>query len=121
MEALMWGGTITRRELLRIITLFQTLNKVPELPKVNLLASEINSPHRLSITREKEIASSLAFLAATSDDNLNVMAVCIEEHSNKDGITVRVASNSGELSEVVRGFRNIAAILETVARRGRLF
>lgn len=114
----MWGGSITRQELLRSTTLFQSLNKVPEPPKNNVFSSGIDSSYRLSASREKEIASNLAFLSATSDDNLNVMAVCVEEHPQKDGITIRVASNSGELTEVVNGLKNIARILECAARRG---
>jgi hypothetical protein len=119
METPMWGGSITRRDLLRSTTLFQTLNKVPEPPKDNAAASEINFTNRLTISKEKEITSKLAFLSATSDDNEKVMAVCVEEHTNKEGITIRVASNRGDLSKVVSGFKNIARILEGAARRGR--
>jgi len=118
MEASIWGGSTTRQDLLRSITLFQTLTKVPEPPKHDLPEPEVESAYRLSVSREKKITSNLAFLAATSDDNLNIMAVCVEEHPNKAGITVRVASNSGEVSALVTGFTKIARILEDSARRG---
>jgi hypothetical protein len=114
----MWGGTTTRQQLLQSISLFQTLNEVPEPPRENVLVSEIDSTHCLSISREKEIASNLAFLSATSDDSLRVMAVCIEEHRNKDGITIRVASNTGPLSKIIHGFTMLAKVLEQAARRG---
>jgi hypothetical protein len=120
MEKSIWGGSITRRDLLRSITLFQSLTRVPEPPNYDVPASEIESTYRLSISREKKITSNLAFLAATSDDNLNVMAVCVEEHPTKAGITIRVAANSGELSEVVSGFEKVARILEESAMRGEL-
>ncbi|PMD34751.1 hypothetical protein L207DRAFT_496619 [Hyaloscypha variabilis F] len=118
MEKSIWGGSITRRDLLRSITLFQSLTRVPEPPNYDVPALEIESTYRLSISREKKITSNLAFLAATSDDNLNVMAVCVEEHPTKAGITIRVAANSGELSEVVSGFEKVARILEESAMRG---
>jgi hypothetical protein len=37
---------------------------------------------QLVVERENEIASNLAFLSATSDDNQKVMAVSVEEHPN---------------------------------------
>jgi hypothetical protein len=118
MKTPMWGGSITREELLRSITLFQSLDKVPELPGKNVFASEISSARHFSVLREKQISSNLAFLSATSDDNRRVMAVCVEEHPDKQGITIRLASNTGDISQAVNGFRNIARILEGASRRG---
>ncbi|KAE9366049.1 hypothetical protein N431DRAFT_549061 [Stipitochalara longipes BDJ] len=118
METSIWGSSIARQDLLRSITLFQTLNRVPEPPKYDVPEPGIESTYRMRISREKKITSNLAFLAATSDDNINVMAVCVEEHHTKAGITIRVASNSGEISAVVRGFERIAKILEGSARQG---
>jgi hypothetical protein len=114
----MWGGSITRQQLLQSISLFQMLDGVPEPPKENVLTSKTDSTHSLSISREREIASNLAFLSATSDNNLRVMAVCIEEHCNGAEITIRVASNTGDLSKVIQGFEKIARVLEEAARRG---
>lgn len=114
----MWGGSITRQELLQTTSLFQTLNKVPEPPKKNFLTPGVDSSHRLSIAREKEISSNLAFLSAVSDNNLHIMAVCVEEHAEEEGLTIRVASNTGDLSGVVRGFERIARVLEGAAKRG---
>lgn len=116
----MWGGSITRQELLQTTSLFQTLNKVPEPPKKNFLTPGVDSSHRLSIAREKEISSNLAFLSAVSDNNLHIMAVCVEEHAEEEGLTIRVASNTGDLSGVVRGFERIARVLEGAAKRGEL-
>lgn len=115
----MWGGAITREQLRQTISRLRTLNEVPEMPKENILVSGIDSTRCLSISRENEIASSLAFLSATTDDSLKVMAVCIEEHSNGEGVTIRVASNTGDLSTVTSGFKILAKVLEQTARRGR--
>ncbi|TVY31847.1 hypothetical protein LSUB1_G008297 [Lachnellula subtilissima] len=115
----MWGSATSRQQLQQAITRLRRLNEVPELPEENLLISGANSTsHSLSISRENEIASNLAFLSATSDDSLKVMAVCIEEHRGGDRTTIRIASNTGDLSAVTNGFRMLAQILEEAAWRG---
>ena len=62
--------------------------------------------------------SVIDFLSATSDDSLKVMAVCVDEHCNGRGITIRVAANTGDLSAVTTGFVRLARALEHAARRG---
>jgi hypothetical protein len=114
----MWESAVTRQQLRQSITRLRKLNEVPELPRENRLALDTDSTRRLSIKRENEIASNLAFLSAISDNNQKVMAVCVEEHLNGEGTTIRIASNSGDLSEVTRGFKMLATILERAARRG---
>ena len=64
------------------------------------------------------MTSNLAFLSSISDNPLRVMAVCIEEHDNKEGITIRMASNTGDMSLVVNGFNKMAQVLEQAARQG---
>lgn len=114
----MWESAVTRQQLRQSISRLRQLNEVPELPRENVLAPEIDSRRRLSIERENEIVGNLAFLSAISDDNQNVMAVCVEEHTNGEGTTIRIASNSGDISEVTNGFKMLATILEKAARRG---
>jgi len=46
------------------------------------------------------------------------MAIYVEEHCNRRGITIRVASNTGDLSTVTAGFVRLARALEHAARRG---
>lgn len=89
------------------------------MPAENVVVVEEDSMRRLSITREKVIASNLAFLSATSDNSLKVMAICVEENNNGEGVTIRIASNTGDLSAVTNGFTVLATILEQAARRGR--
>jgi hypothetical protein len=115
----MWGGAITRQQLQQTIVRLQSLNEVPELPQENDVVSGIDATRRLSISRENEIASNLAFLSATLDDSLKVMAVCIEERRNSDQTTIRIASNTGDLSAVTSGFVTLGNILEQAARRGQ--
>jgi hypothetical protein len=121
MESPMWGGATTRQQLQQSITLLQVLNEVPELPKENNPVPNGDTTHRLSISRENEIASNLAFLSAISDSHKRVMAVCIEESRNGNGITICVASNTGDLSAVTRGFEMLGKSLEQAARRGECY
>ncbi|KAH6668873.1 hypothetical protein B0J14DRAFT_152312 [Halenospora varia] len=116
----MWKSTVAPEQLQQSISSLQRLNEVPEPPKEHVLALDVGSTHHLGIERECEIASNLAFLSATSDDSKRVMAVCIEEHPNGNGITIRIASNSGDFSEVIKGFRMLATILEKAAQRENL-
>ncbi|TVY14781.1 hypothetical protein LARI1_G007475 [Lachnellula arida] len=113
----MWESAITQQQLRQSISRLRKLNEVPEPPRENILIPDVGSTHDLSIERENEIASNLAFLSATSDNNQKVMAVCVEEHTTGEGITIRIASNSGDLSEVTSGFRMLATVLEQAAQR----
>lgn len=117
METL-WGSEITRAQLQQSISNLRQLDELPEIPRENLINLEIDSTRQLSVTREKEIACNLAFLSATSDDSLKVMAVCVEERCNGKGITIRLTANTGDLSTVTVGFVRLARVLEHAARRG---
>lgn len=119
MEATMWGGATTRSKLLNSIASLGEVSRVPEAPIENTIGSRLDSNRCLSFPREREIASNLAFLSATSDNYLKVMAVCVEEHSNGEGLTIRIASNTGDLSAIRDGFSELAMILEKAARRGQ--
>ncbi len=116
----MWGSGISRMRLMQNIILLWTLSPIPEKPKENNLISNIATPHRLAVERENEIVGHLAFLSATTDDSLKVMAVCVDEDESGEAITIRVASNTGDLSEVVTGLKRLGRILEQAARRGQL-
>jgi hypothetical protein len=114
----MWDSGISRKRLIQNITLLWTVNQVPEKPKENHLVSDNNKTHRLTLERENEIVGNLAFLSATTDDSLKIMAVCVEEDESGEAITIRVASNTGNLAEIVKGFETLGRILERAARRG---
>lgn len=74
----------------------------------------------LDLQREKALAESFAFLAATTDDPKKVVAACVEEGENKGCLTVRLAINIGSLNHVIAGFERMAKIFERVARKGEL-
>ncbi|KFY19304.1 hypothetical protein V493_08027 [Pseudogymnoascus sp. VKM F-4281 (FW-2241)] len=93
------------------------VNNVPEAPTKTTVSPKTNVKRSLDFWLEKEIANNLAFLSVTSDDSRKVMAVCVEEHINGEGITIRIASNTEAFSEAAVGFRKIGVILERVARR----
>jgi len=115
----MWDSGISRKRLIENIALLWTLSQVPENPKENHLVSGTNKTHRLTLERENEIVGNLAFLSATTDDNQKVMAVCVEEDESGEAITIRVASNTGDLAEIAKGFETLGRILEQAARRGQ--
>jgi hypothetical protein len=118
MEAMMWDSGISRKRLLQNIALLWTLRCIPEEPKENILSFDNESAYRLTAQRESEIVSNLAFLSATVDDYTKIMAICIEEGDNGEAITIRIASNTGDLSRVQSGFMRLGGILEQAARRG---
>ncbi len=88
------------------------------MPKENKLRGSQDEHRRLSLNREKQLVDSFAFIAASSDDPLRIMAVCIEECQNKDGMIIRLASNTGDLSNLKQGFTGIAQTLEQASSKG---
>lgn len=107
--------------LMEAITLLYMLDQVPESPKDNQqpqALSILSNLYQLPIQREQEIVENLAFLSATTNDSTRVMAVCLEEARDHDHCTIRLTSNTGDLDEVVHGFKLMARILERAASRG---
>jgi hypothetical protein len=45
------------------------------------------------------------------------MAVCVEERLDGKGSTIRIASNTGDLTALTSGMRTLANALELAARR----
>lgn len=117
---------IDQAHLLQKIVLLQLLNRTPEKPSEiklsELKAREDESTERiLDLQREKELAESFAFLAATTNDPKKVVAACVEEGEEKGCLTVRLAINKGNLDHVISGFERMAKIFERVARTGELY
>ena len=112
--------SIDQAHLLQKIILLQLLNRTPEKPSVTSL-SELKAPEDdlseriLDLQREKELAESFAFLAATTDDPKKVVAACVEEGEKNECLTVRLAINNGGLDHVTAGFDRMAKIFERVA------
>ena len=63
----MWGGETTRQQLQESIRKLWALNEVPQGPEENPLVNARDLQRHLSVSREQEIASNLAFLSATTD------------------------------------------------------
>lgn len=115
-----WGN-VSNRRLMETIVILWTLTDVPGGPAVQKpphTPSEGPATRQLSFEREKSFVEILAFLSGTSDDPSKVMAVCIEESSTGDSLTIRLATNSGNCLKVLDGFRRMANILEQSSRRG---
>ncbi len=100
------------------ITLLRTLNEFPEVPKENALNCETDETRQLTPERERQLVDNFAFISASTDDILRVMAVCVEESSDQQGMTIRLASNTGDLTPIVQGFQVMARTLEKAALRG---
>lgn len=122
MDSLLWGD-VSRKELTENITLLWLLNEEPEQPAENPLPQHLvkeagSASRQLTIERERDLVDSLAFLSAWSDDPRKVMAVCMEENQDTESLTIRMATNAGDLEPVKEGFLRMATILERAAAKG---
>ena len=111
------SGQKVQKRLVENITLLWTLCDVPGQPKENKIHRGLDKGRQLPPDRERQLIDSFAFISASTDDMLRVMAVSIEEDPDKSGMTVRLASNTGDLSDVTQGFKGIARILEQASLR----
>ena len=109
---------VNRQRLVENITLLWTLNEIPEQPKDNILICEDDRIRQLTLERERQLADSFAFISALTDNMLHVMAVAIEKDADGNGITIRLASNTGDLSSIKEALGGIAKTLEKAAIRG---
>lgn len=107
-----------KRRLVENVTMLWTLNDLPEQPKDNTVGRESDETRQLPPERERQLAENFAFISASTDNMRRVMAVCVEEDSDKEGITIRLASNTGDLSRIKGQLDGIAKTLETAALRG---
>lgn len=110
---------IDHAHLLQKIILLQLLNKNQEKPSEKTLPElrlreDSSSVRAFSLQREKQLAESFAFLAATTDDPKKIVAVCVEEDEEKRSLTVRLAINNGNLDDVKPGFERMSKILQRV-------
>ena len=106
-----------RKRLAENIILLWALTETPGEPKECQLRASNDGARQLTVERERQLADDFAFLSATTDDTLRVMAVGLEEDLDQQGMTIRLASNTGDLTEVKEGFENIVQVLEQAALR----
>lgn len=122
MESCVWGR-ISLQRLNENIVLLWLLGEEPEKPAENSMPlhfrEELMSPSRqLTIERERDLVETFAFLSASSDDPGKVIAVCVEEYQSTDGLTLRIAANSGDLQPRKEALMRIATVLERAAAKG---
>lgn len=116
---------VDQAHLLQKIILLQLLNNTPEKPS-GMCVSEWSAPtdyftqRVLSLQREKELAESFAFLAATTNDPRKIVAACVEEGELGKCLTIRLAVNNGGLDNVRTGFQKLARALERIPRAGSM-
>lgn len=102
------------------IRILHHLNMRPEIPSDNWtggqagLYSEAERAHNrvLSLKQERRLSECFALLASISDDPRKVVAACIEEHVDKQQITVKIAVNHGELTGVKEGLESIVKAVQ---------
>lgn len=113
------SGQKIQKRLVENITLLWALCETPDQPKENEIRGSYDDGRQLSLDRERQLVDSFAFISASTDNMLRVMAICIEEDPNKTGMTIRLASNIGDLSHVTQGFNSTARTLELASSRCR--
>jgi hypothetical protein len=116
-------GGVQPEQLLAMVVLLQQLNETPQPPSDNFIDSSSStdtpsSSRVLSLKREKELAETLSFLAAYTDDPKKVVALCIEEEKDGKGLIIRMAVNNGDLERLQKDFQRVAEILKRLALRG---
>ena len=112
-------GQKVQKRLVENITLLWTLCEIPGKPKENETRRGDDGGQQLSRDRERQLVDSFAFISASTDDSLRVTAVCIEGDLDEMGMTICLASNTGDLSHVTQGFNDIARTLEQASLRSR--
>ncbi|KAI9780375.1 MAG: hypothetical protein M1816_003103 [Peltula sp. TS41687] len=118
-----FSTNVDYRRLAENITLLWMLDKEPGKAKENLVQErrftiECHERSRqLTFKRERDLVDHLAFLSAFRDDADKVIAICVEEHRNPEGLTIRIAMNTGDLEPVKERLARIVALLEQVAAR----
>ena len=103
---------IGQLRLVENVTFQYVLNDIAGPEKENPAACGEDVARQLTVQRERQLAEGFAYIAATTDDMYRVMGVCIEEYPDQRGITVRLASNTGDSSNVVAGLRGTLSMLE---------
>ena len=112
-----WGSVACQRLTENIIVLGILTNQQAGQPSENNMPSQITPSRQLPIERERDLVHMFAFLSATRDDPKRVMAVCLDEHVQKTAMTIRVAANRGDLSDLKEELKKIAHVLESVSKR----
>lgn len=84
------------------IAALHLLHVVPARPSSNLVTNvqSRSAGYTLSFEKERDLSSTLAFLAYVRDNNNNIPAVCIEEDANTDYLNVLLAINQSNRDQL---------------------
>ncbi|TKA22752.1 hypothetical protein B0A54_18009, partial [Friedmanniomyces endolithicus] len=104
-----------RRQTAENAALMWALTETPSLTSETLAKPKAGS-WELDLEREKQLADDLAFLVCIWDDPTEVRAVCKEEDQNGSGITIRIATNTGDPSRTVLELQVITDVMAQAAR-----
>ena len=110
-------GQEARKRLAETFTLLWAMEKIPERPKQCQKHAAEDGSRRLNVARERQLSDDLAFISTTTADSLKVMAAAVEEEPHGCGITIRLASNKGPISDIKGQFEVLARTLERAASR----
>jgi len=103
--------------LTEIIALLQKTCNKPIPPTRNKLPDLTPDDSRtLSIKQELDIVNCLSYLASYSDNPDRVLALCVEEKSDHEGLVVSLATNTGSTAYLEQGVRSIMEVLQCQAR-----
>ena len=97
------------------------LGPIREGHKEHSLVSAPDQVRSLTIKQEAKVISNLLFLSCRHKDLLSVPVICVEEDVSGPVIIVRVAVSGNTISYIEDGLRQIYSILESIAKRGKLF
>ena len=90
---------------------------LPGLPK-EAQPRHSDGTHRLHEPLERRLVDELVFLSASNDDPTKVMALALEESTETDTMTIRLACNTGVPQITIDGFKTLALLLQDVRKRG---
>lgn len=98
------------------VALLYLLHSVPVPPSRNEIS---NHPVRtgsylLPFHRERDLASTLAFLSNTKDDSNHVPALCIEENPDSESLNVMLAVNRAKWEDGNEVLHNLKQSLEEI-------
>lgn len=106
-----------RRATVEDAILLWSLTEVPEITRESALISS-TSAWKLSVDKEKQLADDLAFIASSKEGCKQVKAVRVDENHDGNGVTIRVAANTGDLTHTVQELQTIADTMVQAGHRG---
>ena len=106
------------------IALLYLLHSVPVPPSRNEISNHLvrTGSYILPFHRERDLASTLAFLSNTKDDSNHVPALCIEENPDSESLNVMLAVNRVKwedgneiLHDLKQSLENIFTVLSEIS------